>query len=165
MEGANPRDRDRTSAMSTSRNAFQACILGYLSAVAAASVTLFAILFARIPPQPIVPFTPDLFITFSYMLLLTGLVVFATALCPFAIVITLGERFRINNIVYYVGCGALTGAAVVAGFFARDTQSLPSLSQHWIDLLGTGCYFVASGAVGGFVHWWVSGRHAGAGSS
>jgi hypothetical protein len=84
-------------------------------------------LFARIPPQPFVPFIPDLLATFVGLFFFVALIVFLTALLPFAVIITLGERCRIDSVTYYVGCGAVTGAAVIVGFIARDAQSLPYL--------------------------------------
>jgi hypothetical protein len=151
-----------TDGLPTRRNALEASILGYLSAVAGSTLAIFAILFARIPPDPFVPFRPDLLATSVGLFVLVALIVFVTALFPFAIIVTLGERCRIDSVVYYVGCGAVTGAAVITGFIARDAQSIPYLSQHWTDLLGTESYFVISGAIGGLMHWCVCGRHAGA---
>ena len=154
-----------TDGLAARRNALEASILGYLSAVAGSTLAIYAMLFARIPPQPFVPFIPDLLATFVGLFFLVALIVFLTALLPFAIIVTFGERCRIDSVTYYVGCGAVTGAAVITGFIARDAQSLHYLSQHWIDLLGAESYFAISGAIGGLMHWWVSGRYAGARST
>jgi hypothetical protein len=137
--------------MTAIHNKFQASAVSYLAAVIGASATIFFSLFARIPPQPFVPFRPELLVTFTEMFFMLSFFVFAMTLLPFTIVVVLAERFHIDNAVYYVGCGAVTGAAAIAGFI-----------QNWTALLDIGPYFIAGGAIGGLVHWFVAGRHAGA---
>jgi len=151
-----------TDGLTTRRNALGASILGHLSAVAGSTLAIYAVLFARIPPQPFVPFIPDLLATFVGLFFFVALIVFLTALLPFAIIFTLGERCRIDSVAYYVGLRCRDRRGGITGFIARDAQSLPYLSQHWIDLIGTEGYFAVSGTIGGLMHWWVSGRHAGA---
>jgi hypothetical protein len=152
MQRASSCDQNRATAMTGIHNKFQASAVSYLAAVIGASATIFFTLFARIPPQPFVPFRPELLVTFTEMFFVLSFFVFAMTLLAFTIVVVLAERFHIDDAVYYVGCGAVTGAAAIAGFI-----------QNWTALLDIGPYFIAGGAIGGLVHWFVAGRHAGAG--
>jgi len=69
-----------TDELAKGRNTLEASILGYLSAVAGSTLAIYAMLFARVPPQPFVPFMPDLVATFVGLFFLIALIVFLTAL-------------------------------------------------------------------------------------
>ena len=74
------------------------------------------------------------------LFLLLSFVTLFTAIVPVLVVHKIAKQFSITSIWYYVGCGALTGLALLrqALNFAR--------------------YSAPSGAAGGLVYWVVTGR-------
>jgi len=140
----------------------RAAIRGYFAALAAGNLIFWAsglIRFLILGPRP----GDNVgFAGFLVVFVFTLVVSLITTMLPFIALLAISLMFKIRSWPYFVACGIAigllnTGLVIGAGWTDRRMWALnATLWQH----------LSASGALGGFVYWWVAvrgpGRAAGA---
>ena len=128
-----------------------AALIGFILAVVAAALFMLtaSVGFAPVDPADSVWFWGN----FGVSAAMTASYLGAMALAPWAVVILIGEVFRLRSVLVYLSVGGLLGVLPSLGLapMMRPTSDDP----HSVVIL------VAAGIVGGFVYWLVAGRMAG----
>ncbi len=123
----------------------------------AASKTILAGEFASVPLIRLLLTTCSIFALVFFLALIAGFL-------PSLLIWSLARQYAIGAIWYFLATGASAGAALSAVIVVLRSDGIfglppdPALSQAMTSLV---LLTALSGAIGGFVFWWMAGRFIG----